>query len=283
MKLSDYVMEFLAQKGIQYVFMLPGGGCMHLVDSLGRNKALEYVPCLHEQAASIAAESYAQNTNKIGAVLVTTGPGGTNAVTGLAAAWIDSTPVLFISGQVKRSDRIGESGVRQMGSQEVDIVPVVTSLTKFAVTVMDPAEIRYNIEKAYYLAMHGRRGPVWIDIPLDVQAAEIEPSELRGYEPEKKPADISPVAVEQIRALVCAAKRPVLLVGNGVKAAAAEEDLQRLREKTGIPTLLTWKIIDLLDFDDPQYFGTPGGMGHRYANFVLQNADLLAQHRTILQ
>ena len=275
MKLSDYVMKFLAQKGIKYVFMLPGGGCMHLVDSLGRNKDPEYIPCLHEQAAAIAAESYAQNTNKIGAVLVTTGPGGTNAVTGLAAAWIDSTPVLFLSGQVKRSDRIGKSGVRQMGSQEVDIVPVVTPLTKFAVTVMEPTEIRYVLEKAYHLAMHGRRGPVWIDIPLDVQAAEIEPSELRGFMPEQDRADVPAAAIAEIRELIVAARRPVLLVGNGVKAAGAETALQELRAKTGIPTLLTWKTIDLLDFDDPYYFGTPGGMGHRYANFVLQNADLL--------
>ena len=275
MKLSDYVMGFLAQKGIKHVFMLPGGGCMHLVDSLGRCDGLTYVACLHEQAAAIAAESYAQNTNEISAVLVTTGPGGTNAVTGLAAAWIDSTPVLFISGQVKCSDRIGTSGVRQMGSQEVDIVPVVAPLTKYAVTVMDPMEIRAVLEQAYYLATHGRRGPVWIDIPLDVQAAEIDPRELRGYEPETAPTKVSPAAVEQIRTLVCTAKRPVLLIGNGVKAAGAEEALQKLREKTGIPTLLTWKTIDLLDFDDPQYFGCPGGMGHRYANFVLQNADFL--------
>lgn len=275
MKLSDYVMEFLAKKGIQYVFMLPGGGCMHLVDSLGRCDDLTYVACLHEQAASIAAESYAQNSNKIGAVLVTTGPGGTNTVTGLAAAWIDSTPVLFLSGQVKRSDRIGESGVRQMGSQEVDIVPIVTPLTKFAVTVMEPTEIRYVLEKAYHLAMHGRRGPVWIDIPLDVQAAEIEPEKLRAYEPESETADAPKAAIDKIRELLSAAKRPVLLVGNGVKAAGAETALQELREKTGVPTLLTWKTIDLLDFDDPLYFGTPGGMGHRYANFVLQNADLL--------
>ena len=275
MKLSDYVMEFLAKKGIQYVFMLPGGGCMHLVDSLGRCDDLTYVACLHEQAASIAAESYAQNSNEIGAVLVTTGPGGTNTVTGLAAAWIDSTPVLFLSGQVKRSDRIGESGVRQMGSQEVDIVPIVTPLTKFAVTVMEPTEIRYVLEKAYHLAMNGRRGPVWIDIPLDVQAAEIDPEKLRAYEPESETADAPKAAIDKIRELLSAAKRPVLLVGNGVKAAGAETALQELREKTGVPTLLTWKTIDLLDFDDPLYFGTPGGMGHRYANFVLQNADLL--------
>ena len=275
MKLSDYVMAFLAEKGIRHVFMLPGGGCMHLVDSIGRNGDLEYIPCLHEQAAAIAAESYAQNTNEVGAVLVTTGPGGTNAVTGLAAAWIDSTPVLFLSGQVKRSDRIGESGVRQMGSQEVDIVPIVAPLTKYAVTVMEPTEIRCVLEKAHYLAMHGRRGPVWIDIPLDVQAAEIDPSVLRGYEPPAEEPNVPASAIIEMRGLMEAAKRPVLLVGNGVKAAGAEAALQKLRAKTGIPTLLTWKSIDLLDFDDPLYFGTPGGMGHRYANFVLQNADLL--------
>ena len=275
MKLSDYVMAFLADKGIRHVFMLPGGGCMHLVDALGRSDQLEYVACLHEQASSIAAESYAQHTNGLGAVLVTTGPGGTNTVTGLAAAWIDSTPVLFLSGQVKRSDRIGTSGVRQMGSQEVDIVPVVTTLTKYAVTVMDPGEIRFVLEKAYHLAMHGRRGPVWIDIPLDVQAAEIDPAELCGYAPEETPASLDTDAVRRIARLLSEAKRPVILAGNGVKAAGAEKALYELREKTGIPTLLTWKSIDLLDHDDPLYFGCPGGMGHRAANFILQNADIL--------
>jgi len=275
MKLSDYVMVFLADKGIRHVFMLPGGGCMHLVDALGRSDQLEYIACLHEQASSIAAESYAQHTNGLGAVLVTTGPGGTNTVTGLAAAWIDSTPVLFLSGQVKRSDRIGTSGVRQMGSQEVDIVPIVTPLTKYAVTVMDPEEIRFVLEKAYYLAMHGRRGPVWIDIPLDVQAAEIEPRELRGYVPEETLTPLDTDAVRRIARLLSEAKRPVILAGNGVKAAGAEEALYALREKTGIPTLLTWKSIDLLDHDDPLYFGCPGGMGHRAANFILQNADIL--------
>ena len=275
MKLSDYVMVFLADKGIRHVFMLPGGGCMHLVDALGRSDQLEYIACLHEQASSIAAESYAQHTNGLGAVLVTTGPGGTNTVTGLAAAWIDSTPVLFLSGQVKRSDRIGTSGVRQMGSQEVDIVPIVTPLTKYAVTVMDPEEIRFVLEKAYYLAMYGRRGPVWIDIPLDVQAAEIEPRELRGYIPEETPAPLDTDAVRRIARLLSEAKRPVILAGNGVKAAGAEEALYALRAKTGIPTLLTWKSIDLLDHDDPLYFGCPGGMGHRAANFILQNADIL--------
>lgn len=275
MRLSDYVMAFLAQRGVRHVFMLPGGGCMHLVDALGRSEQLEYIACLHEQASSIAAESYAQHTGGLGAVLVTTGPGGTNTVTGLAAAWIDSTPVLFLSGQVKRSDRIGTSGVRQMGSQEVDIVPVVTPLTKYAVTVREPSEIRFVLEKAYHLAMHGRRGPVWIDIPLDVQAAEIEPAELGGYTPGETDVPLDTDAVRRIARMLSEAKRPVILAGNGVRAAGAEEALYALREKTGIPTLLTWKTIDLLDADDPLYFGCPGGMGHRAANFILQNADAL--------
>lgn len=275
MKLSDYVMDFLAGRGLRHMFLLPGGGCMHLVDSVGRNEHIEYVPCLHEQAASIAAESYAQHTNDLGAVLVTTGPGGTNAMTGLAAAWIDSTPVFFLSGQVKRSDRIGESGVRQMGSQEVDIVPIVRHLTKYAVTVMEPTRIRYEMEKAYHLALHGRRGPVWLDIPLDVQAAEIDAASLDGYVPEEKEPTVDQADAQGICTLLRNARRPLILAGNGVKLAGAEEDLRAFMKKTGIPVLLTWKAIDMLDGEDEQYFGCPGVMGHRYANFILQNADCL--------
>ena len=275
MKLSDYVMEFLAKKGVKTVFMLPGGGCMHLVDSLGRNKKIEYIACLHEQAASIAAESYAQHMNDLGAVLVTTGPGGTNTITGLTAAWIDSTPVLFISGQVKRSDRMGDSGVRQMGSQEVEIVPIVKSVTKYAETVMDPQKIRYMLEKAYYLAMHGRRGPVWLDIPLDVQAAEIDVDALTGFVLETAPQEISSVKIEKIRKLLEQAKRPLILAGNGIKLSGAEGEFEQFMQQLQIPVLLTWKTIDMLDADNPLYFGCPGGMGHRYANFILQNSDCL--------
>ena len=275
MKLSDYVMDFLAKKGVKTVFMLPGGGCMHLVDSLGRNKGLDYVACLHEQAAAIAAESYAQHTNELGAVLVTTGPGGTNTITGLTAAWIDSTPVLFISGQVKRSDRMGDSGVRQMGSQEVEIVPIVRSVTKYAETVMEPERIRYMMEKAYYLAMHGRKGPVWVDIPLDVQAAEIDVDALAGFAPEPVVQDIPTDKIEKIKSLLEQAKRPLILAGNGIKLAGATDEFEQLMQKLQIPVLLTWKTIDMLDDANPLYFGCPGGMGHRYANFILQNADCL--------
>ena len=275
MKLSDYVMKFLVEKGVKTVFMLPGGGCMHLVDSLGRDSNLEYVTCLHEQAATIAAESYAQNTNKLGVVLVTTGPGGTNTVTGLAAAWIDSTPLLVISGQVKRSDLKGGTGVRQMGNQEVDIVPVVKTLTKYAVTVMDPLQIREILEKAYCEATSGRRGTVWVDIPLDVQAAEIDESALTPFNPPKEISTEDKSVISQIKTQIEQSKRPVILAGNGVRAAGMEKIFRDFVHKFKIPTLLTWKSIDMLDNDDEIYFGCPGNMGHRYANFILQNSDCL--------
>lgn len=276
MKLSDYVMEFLAEKNVKNVFMLPGGGCMHLVDSLGKNKKIEYICCLHEQAAAIAAESYAQHKNELGAVLVTTGPGGTNAITGLTAAWIDSTPVLFISGQVKRSDLMGNSGVRQMGPQEVNIVPVVESLTKYAKTITEPKQIRYEMEKAYHLAMTGRKGPVWLDIPLDVQAAEINVESLAAFISEDTNMGVIEAAdISKITSLIKAAKRPLVLVGNGVKLAGATNELKQFIHKAQIPFLLTWKTIDMFGYDESNYFGCPGGMGHRYANFILQNSDLL--------
>lgn len=275
MKLSDYMIQFLAKKGVKTVFMLPGGGCMHLVDSLGKNKEMEYICCLHEQAASIAAESYAQNTNDLGAVLVTTGPGGTNAITGVTAAWIDSTPVMFISGQVKRSDLMGESGVRQMGPQEVDIVSMVKSVTKYARTILQPNEVRHVLEEAHHLAMAGRKGPVWIDVPLDIQAAEIDVESLEGFVAEKLEEPISEAKIEEIVGLIEKAKRPLVLAGNGVKLSDATEELKAFLKNSELPVLLTWKSIDLLNFNATNYFGCPGGMGHRYANFILQNSDLL--------
>ncbi|HEV7925285.1 MAG TPA: thiamine pyrophosphate-binding protein, partial [Verrucomicrobiae bacterium] len=183
-KLSHYVMDFVARQNVKHVFLLVGGGAMHLNDSLGRCPGLQYVCNLHEQAVAIAAEAYARVTNHLSAAMVTTGPGGTNAVTGVAGAWLDSTPVLFISGQVKRADLKRDSGVRILGVQEIDIVSIVRSITKYAVTIEDPATIRFHLEKAFHLALSGRRGPVWIDIPLDVQAAQIDPGGLAGFTPE---------------------------------------------------------------------------------------------------
>jgi acetolactate synthase-1/2/3 large subunit len=278
MKLSDYVMDFLAQKGVKHVFMLPGGGAMHLDDSLGHSAALKYTCFLHEQALAIAAEAYGQFSNFPGVGLVTSGPGSTNAITGVTAAYQDSTPCVFISGQAKRSDLKGNSGVRQMGSQEVDIVAMVSPVTKYAVTVLEPNEIRYHLEKAWHEATSGRMGPVWLDIPLDVQAAQIVPEKLTTFSPPVE-ASVDDLRlgqpVSEIVALLNAAKRPVILAGNGVKLASAQELLCRFAEANRIPILLTWKTVDFLDYDHPLNFGSPGIMGCRTANFIVQNSDLL--------
>ena len=278
-KLSDYVMRFVADQGVKHVFMLPGGGAMHLNDSLGRCGGMEYVAVQHEQAAAIAAEAYARVTNNLGAAMVTTGPGGTNAVTGVAAAWLDSTPVLFLSGQVKRADLKGDRGLRQLGVQEVDIVSIVKSITKYAVTVLDPAAIRYHLEKAVALARLGRPGPVWVDIPLDVQAAMIEPDSLTGFDPAKVERPWEKTAVRELAAqtirLLNQSDRPVILVGNGVHIAGAETLFRQCVDGLKIPVLTTRLGVDLLPASHPLCFGMPGGIASRAANFTLQNSDFL--------
>ncbi len=279
MKLSDYVFRRVAELGVKHVFMLPGGGAMHLNDSLGRCPGIEFVCMLHEQAAAIAAEAYARVTNNLGVVLVTTGPGGTNAVTGVAGAWLESTPCLIISGQVKRSDMKRDLGVRQLGSQELDIVSIVKPITKYAVTVTDPPTIRYHLEKALYLAKSDRPGPVWLDIPLDVQAAQIDPDALQGFD--APPVDTSAevlrlsAQVTQTVKLLNEAARPVLLVGNGIRLSGAQKDLLQLVDLMGIPVLTTWMGTDLLWDDHPLFFGKPGTVAPRGANFTLQNSDYL--------
>ncbi|MCM1217597.1 MAG: thiamine pyrophosphate-binding protein [Lachnospiraceae bacterium] len=274
-KLSDYVFQFLEEKGIKQAFMLPGGGAMHLVDSIGKS-GISYVCCLHEQAASIAAEAYGQHTNTPGLVLVTSGPGATNAITGVTAGYIDSTPMIIISGQAKRSDLVGDTGVRQIGSQEVQIVPMVQPITKYAVQVLEPSKIKYYLEKAYHEATSGRPGPVWLAIPLDVQAYMLDEQTLEGYIPEGKgeAAAIADAVSETIE-LLKTAKKPLLLAGNGIKLAGAEDLLYRVMEKLQIPVQTTWKSIDLLGEEDPLYVGHPGIMGDRGANLILQDADLL--------
>jgi acetolactate synthase I/II/III large subunit len=284
-KLSDYVVEFVADLGVRHVFMLTGGGAMHLNDSVGACKRIEFVCNLHEQAAAMAAETYGKVTGDVGVCMVTTGPGGTNAVTGVAGAWLDSTPALFISGQVKRADLKGESGVRQVGVQEVDIVSIVRSITKYAVTVLEPSSIRYHLEKAVHLARHGRPGPVWIDIPLDVQGASIEPDTLTGFDPAElaEPAGRSdgertPPLAEQVTrtiTLLNEAERPVLLVGNGVRLGRAERQLYEAVETLGIPVLSTWLAHDLIEEAHPLYVGRPGPVAPRGANFALQNSDFM--------
>lgn len=281
-KLSDYVFKFIESKGVKHVFMLPGGGAMHLVDSLGKSN-LEYIACQHEQAAAIAAEAYGQHTNDIGVCLTTSGPGATNAITGVTAGWIDSTPMFVISGQAKRSDLIGDTGVRQIGSQEVQIIDMVKPITKYAVQIMEPSEIRYHLEKAYHEATTGRPGPVWLSLPLDVQAELVDEDLLEGYEPENELQFIDQNASEgemdavinRTIALLKEAKKPLILAGNGIKLSGATDIFYQLIEKLHIPVETTWKTIDMMGETDTLYLGHPGAMGDRGANLILQSADLL--------
>lgn len=277
-KLSDYVFQFVADLGVEHVFMLPGGGCMHLVDSLGRSDRLAHTCFLHEQGAAIAAEAYGQYTNLPGVALVTTGPGGTNVLTAVAAAWLDSTPMLIITGQVKRADITGERGVRQMGFQEIDVVRMAKPVTKHAVTVMDPARIRYELEKCAHLAMTGRPGPTWIDIPLDIQSATIDPAALAGFEGFGQPLQESraqPASVQRMIELLNEAERPAVLVGNGVRLANAIPELHEALALMNVPVLATWKAIDMVDDAFSNYAGRPGSIGQRGANFTQQNSDFL--------
>ncbi len=275
-KLSDYVFKFLEKSGVRQAFMLPGGGAMHLDDSIGKSN-IGYVCCLHEQAAAIAAEAYGQHTNTPALVLVTSGPGATNAITGVTAGWIDSTPMIIISGQSKRQDLVGDKGVRQIGSQEVQIVPMVTPITKYAVQVLRPEEIRYHLEKAFYEATNGRPGPVWIDIPLDVQAYVLDEKELKGFVPDSKMEadDAVKTAVNRTVELLNNSIKPLILAGNGIKLAGAANRLYQLVENYRIPVETTWKTIDMFGEEDDVYVGHPGIMGDRGANLILQEADLL--------
>ena len=273
-KLSDYVIKRLEETGTKHMFMLPGGGAMHLNDSLGKSEKIQYVGCLHEQTCAIAAEAYARVSNTLGLLMVTTGPGGTNALTGIAGAYIESTPVFVVSGQVKRLDMINGQGIRQQGMQELDIISVVKPITKYAALVDDAQMIRYHIERALYEATHGRKGPVWLDIPLDVQATMIDEECLIGYTPFVLPKNtgLEKKALQVIDALN-KAERPVLMVGNGIRLANAIPELEELFEALNIPVLTTWNGIDLIEEENPLYFGRPGGLGHRYANFMQQNSD----------
>jgi acetolactate synthase-1/2/3 large subunit len=284
-KLSDYVGRFISDLGIRHIFVVPGGGAMHLNDSIGHVPDLRCVYNLHEQASAVAAEAYARVSGRLGVALVTSGPGSTNAITGVLAAWLDSTPCLFLSGQVKRADLKPGPHVRQLGPQEVDICSLVRPITKYAVTVREPSEIRSHLETAVRLAMAGRPGPVWIDIPLDVQAAMIDPEGLEGAGDSWQVLEPSFASVISRGALADAAsavaralrssQRPVLLAGNGIRIAGAVERLQALVRQAGVPVLTTRLGVDLVPTADPLCFGTPGTLASRGANFTLQNCDFL--------
>ena len=285
-KVSDFIFEYLEKQKVKHVYMLSGGGIMYLVDSLGRSN-IDYVCCHHEQAASIAAQADAMYRNDTGVCLITTGPGGTNALTGAAAAYVDSTPVLFLSGQVKTADFASKRGVRQFGAQENDIVSMAKPVTKYAETVLDPEKILYHLQKALYLANHGRKGPVWLDIPLDVQSAEIDEKDLVEFHPieellestieiEKSDRNVEITdAAEKTIEMLKAAKKPLLLVGHGVTASDGMETLRALQQMLKVPVVCTWRTLDAFDEENPYFFGSPGLQAKRYSNIITQGADFL--------
>ncbi|MDP2827496.1 MAG: thiamine pyrophosphate-binding protein [Sulfuricellaceae bacterium] len=276
-RVADFIADFVAGLGVKHVFLLPGGGAMYLVDAAGKCPDLEVVACLHEQAAAISAEAYARINENLGVAMVTTGPGATNAITAVAGAWIESVPLMIISGQVKRADMLRDSPLRQKGVQEVDIIKMVKSITKYAVTVEQPEDIRIEMERAAYYARSGRAGPVWIDVPLDVQGAPIDQVNLphwQGIESDDVLKDFSS-EIETLQALLADAKRPVLLAGHGVRLAGAALVFRELAEKLNIPVVTTWNALDLLSYDHPLLVGRPGVVALRAPNFAVQNCDLL--------
>lgn len=278
-KVSDYIATRFAALGARHVFLITGGGAMHLNDSFGHTPGLTYYCNHHEQACAIAAEGYARVTGTPAIVNVTSGPGGTNAITGVLGQWLDSIPAVYVSGQARTEVSVPFTGLplRQLGDQEADIVGIVRPITKYAVTVTDPGTIRYHVEKAWHLARSGRPGPVWIDIPLDVQSAMVDETALPGFTPEPPAADDAREAhiARQVLNRIRRAERPVLLVGAGVRLAGAADLLPPLMARLNVPVLTAWDAIDLVPTDHPLAFGRPSTLGQRAANFVFQNADLL--------
>jgi len=273
---SDYLFQKIEGYGTHDIFMVSGGGIMYLCDALGRNKSLRYWCNYHEQACAIAAESYARLTNRMGVCLVTTGPGGTNALTGVAGCYVDSIPILVISGQVRTGVIADYAIQRQVGPQEINIIPMATPITKYAVTVMKATDIRYELEKCIHLATTGRPGPVWIDIPLDIQSALIDPDECRGFVRERNQASVLQDAViDKIAGMLRAAKRPVIIGGAGIALSGGRDAFRNLVEKLSIPALASFTAMDILEEDHPYFQGRFGPSGQRRANFALQNSDFV--------
>lgn len=277
-KVSDFIAKFIAEHKdtAKTVFMVSGGGNMHLIDSLGKNKNLEYVCNHHEQACAIAAEGYARVSNKIGIAYVTTGPGGTNAITGIYGAWVDSIPMMIISGQVKFQTTIvsqPELNLRQLGDQEVNIVDIVRPITKYTVMITDKNSIKFHLQKAVYEAKHGRPGPVWLDVPLDIQGAMVDEADLIEFEIPKEPK--FDTKIPQILDALKVAERPVIIAGNGVTLAGANEDFLKLIKILKIPVISTFARYDIVRNDHELFFGRYGTIGNRAANFVVQNSDLI--------
>ena len=275
-RLSDYVIKFLEKINISNVFTVSGGGSIFLCDALYKAKKLKYISCHHEQAVSFAAESYARCANKVGCALVTTGPGGTNALTGVTSSWIDSVPVIFISGQVFLNQTIGNTKKRQIGVQEINIIDLVKPITKYSVMLTKPDEIKFHLEKAYYICNSGRPGPVWIDIPANIQNSFINENKLKSYKNSiinKKNKSLDNKIKAVAKALSCN-DRPMLHLGHGVKLSNCKKIFKKFIKKYKIPFALTWNADDFLDSNHPLYIGKPGAFGERGSNFIVQNCNL---------
>lgn len=280
MKLSDYVIDFIEKQGVSQIFEFIGGAITHLLDSTVDRDDIHCVSVHHEQTGAFAAEAYARMNGRLGVAMATSGPGALNMVTGIGSCWFDSVPCLFITGQVNTYEYKFDKPVRQIGFQETDIVSVVKPLTKYAELVVDAEQIRYHLEKAVFLAQEGRPGPVLLDIPMNVQRAQIEPDTLAGFlgstehRALARPA-CSPESIAEVRSLMVAAKRPIILVGGGVRTAGAAGELADLVTRTGIPVVATLMGLDALPHDNPAFFGMIGAYGNRYSNMALANCDFL--------
>lgn len=280
-KVSDYIADFLLKNNISTVFSVTGGGAMHLNDSFGHKEGLQVIYNHHEQACSMAAEGYTRLSGKTACVCVTSGPGGTNTVTGVMGAWLDSIPMLVISGQMKYITTIESTDVelRQLGFQEFNIIDVARSMTKYAIFIDDSKMVAYHLERALYLAEHGRPGPVWLDIPLDIQGDTIDFENVKHYDPaedaDKMPPEAADEQIETIFKAIEKAKRPVILAGNGIRRSNAQDMFIEVAEKLNIPVVHAWNAHGLLYDNHPLYAGRPGTIGTRGGNFVIQNSDLV--------
>lgn len=279
-RLADYIADFLVLHGVKHNFSVTGGGAMHLNDAFGHKKGLETIYNHHEQACSIAAEGYARLTGNVALVCVTSGPGGTNAITGVLGAWQDSIPMFVVSGQVKRETTTACTGatVRQLGDQEYQIVESVRPMTKYAVMITEPESIRYHLEKAWFLCNHGRKGPVWIDVPVDVQGAIIETEGLAGFDEVECICETPVYDTTQTDAILEKlkdARQPVILAGTGIRLSGAYEEFLKVIDALQIPVVTAWNAHDLLWDEHPLYCGRPGTVGNRGGNFVVQKADCI--------
>lgn len=280
-KIADWMAQYLVDAGVRYNFTVPGGGAMHLNMSFGHQPGLTNIFVQHEQSAAIAAEGYFRTSNELPLVCCTTGPGGTNTLTGVLGAWLDSIPMLVISGQVRYATtaRAAQLPVRAMGDQEYDITPMVAHMTKYAEMITDPKMVKYHLQKAMYLATHGRPGPVWLDVPLDIQGGYIDPEEFVEFDSRELEDAVPPAVTEdqvlQVIQKIKAAKRPVLNIGNGIHIANCVPLMRKVAEKLNIPVVVAFDSTDLMPHDHELYIGQPGLLGDRPGNWAVQNADLV--------